>query len=83
VADQVMIIFAGTRGHLDKVPVKEVLQWEKEFLTFMTDQKPEVRQKIVDTLDLDEGTSQALSASIVEFQQQYAEKHSKRETVKV
>jgi F-type H+-transporting ATPase subunit alpha len=83
VADQVMIIFAGTRGHLDKVPVKEVLQWEKEFLTFMTDQKPEVRQKIVDTLDLDEGTSQALSASIVEFQQQYAERHTKRETVTV
>ena len=32
VVDQVLIIYAGTRGHLDKVPRNEVAAWEKEFL---------------------------------------------------
>ena len=42
VVDQVLIIYAGTRGHLDKVPVDEVPAWEKSSSTFMHDQKPEV-----------------------------------------
>src|SRR5439155_13330340 len=28
VADQVMVIYAGTKGYLDKVPVKQVAAWE-------------------------------------------------------
>ena len=35
VIDQVMVIYAGTKGYLDKVPVKEVLAWEEQFLRFM------------------------------------------------
>ncbi len=35
VVDQVLSIYAGTQGHLDKVPRNEVAAWEKEFLTFM------------------------------------------------
>jgi F-type H+-transporting ATPase subunit alpha len=72
VVDQVLIIFAGTRGHLDKIPVKEVAAWEKQFLTFMKDQKPEIRNKIEETKDLDEATMNAIAAAIGEFQQQYA-----------
>src|SRR5438046_7971891 len=30
VVDQVLIIFAGTRGHLDKIPRTEVAAWEKQ-----------------------------------------------------
>src|SRR6187431_2053739 len=42
VIDQVLMIYAGTRGHLDKVPAKEVQAWEKAFLTFIHDQKQEI-----------------------------------------
>ena len=67
VIDQVLIIYAGTRGYLDKVPVNEVPQWEKQFLTFMRDQKPEIRQKIEETQGSgrrhDEGHSRPRSAS--------------------
>jgi F-type H+-transporting ATPase subunit alpha len=72
VVDQVLIIFAGTRGHLDKIPVKEVAQWEKRFLTFMKDQKPEIRQKIQETGDFDEATMTAVTSAIGEFQAQFA-----------
>ncbi len=39
VIDQVMSIFAGTRGYLDEVPVEQVARWELEFLEFMHDRK--------------------------------------------
>ena len=42
VIDQVLMIYAGTRGHLDKIPAREVQAWEKQFLTFMHNQKPEI-----------------------------------------
>jgi F-type H+-transporting ATPase subunit alpha len=74
VIDQVFIIFAGTRGFLDKVPIKEVAAWEKGFLTFMRDQKPEIRQKIEETKDLDDATIAAMTAAIGEFQKQYQSK---------
>jgi F-type H+-transporting ATPase subunit alpha len=71
VIDQVLIIFAGTRGFLDKVPIKEVPLWEKKFLTFIRDQKPEIRQKIQESQDLDEASITAVTAAIGEFQKQY------------
>ncbi len=83
VIDQVLIIFAGTRGYLDKVPVAEVLQWEKQFLTFMRDQKSEIRQKIQESQDLDEATMQAVVESIGEFQKQYTSQQGAKGTARV
>src|SRR5690349_15921823 len=42
-ADQVMIIYAGTKGYLDKIPRNEVSGWESQFLTFMREQRADVR----------------------------------------
>ncbi len=42
IADQIMVIYAGTRGHLDKVPITDVRRWEEEFLSFMHDSKQDV-----------------------------------------
>ncbi len=42
VVDQIMVIFAGGAGHLDKVPVDQVSRWEEEFLTFIRDKKQDV-----------------------------------------
>jgi F-type H+-transporting ATPase subunit alpha len=72
VVDQVLIIFAGTRGHLDKIPISEVAAWEKQFLTFIRDQKSEIRDKIAQTKDLDDAAMAAITAAIGEFQKQYA-----------
>jgi len=83
VVDQVLIIYAGTRGFLDKVPVKEVPAWEKAFLTFMRDQKPEIRNKILETKDLDEAAMQNISKAIGEFQAQYASRRKEPALAKV
>jgi F-type H+/Na+-transporting ATPase subunit alpha len=74
VIDEVLSIYAGTRGHLDKVPRADVAVWEKEFLAFMREQKSEIRNKIVETKKLEDDTAAALEKAIAEFQAQYATK---------
>jgi F-type H+-transporting ATPase subunit alpha len=71
VVDEVLVIYAGTRGHLDKVAVNRVQEWEKTFLTFMKDQKPEIRQAIADSNDLSDDTIQQIEAALKEFNSQH------------
>jgi F-type H+/Na+-transporting ATPase subunit alpha len=42
VIDQVMVIYAGTKGYLSRVPIRQVLRWEKEFLRFVHEQASDV-----------------------------------------
>jgi F-type H+/Na+-transporting ATPase subunit alpha len=89
VIDQVLIIFAGTRGHLDTVPVGEVQEWEKQFLTYMKNQKSEVRNALAEKQDLTDDITKKIESSIKEFHAQYAAGKTKaaesrtRETVSV
>jgi len=46
VIDQVMIIYAGTKGFLDDVPIREVATWEEQFLRFIREQRGEVRKTL-------------------------------------
>jgi F-type H+-transporting ATPase subunit alpha len=71
VVDEVLVIFAGTRGHLDRVPVNRVQEWEDKFLTFMRDQKSEVRKAINDTKDLSDDIIRQIESSIAEFNSQH------------
>jgi F-type H+/Na+-transporting ATPase subunit alpha len=74
VVDQVLVIFAGTRGFLDKVPVEQVQEWEQEFLKFMTDQKPEVRNELAEKKDIDDALTAKIRAAIEEFGTQFAQR---------
>jgi len=64
---QVMIIFAGVNGYLDKVPVERVREWETGFHRFMETQHPEVGQAIRRDLRITEETEKALRAAIEEY----------------
>ena len=70
--DQVLSIFAGTRGHLDDVKREEVADWEKGFLTFVRDQVPDLREKIDQTKELDAESERQLQAAIAEYKRQRA-----------
>jgi F-type H+-transporting ATPase subunit alpha len=89
VVDQVLIIYAGTRGHLDRVPAKEVAAWEKGFLEFMLNQKPEIRDELAAKKDITDDLIKKIEVSIAEFQGQYtagktvAAKKKEREVVAV
>jgi F-type H+-transporting ATPase subunit alpha len=79
VVDQVMSIYAGTRGHLDSVKREEVADWEKGFLTFVRDQVPELRKRIDETKELDAESERQLEAAIAEFKRQRAAVAAKEE----
>ena len=72
VTDQVLSIFAGTRGHLDKIPAKEVHAWEEGFLKFIHEQRKNIWQKINDSRQLDAETSDQLDEAVAAFQKIYA-----------
>jgi F-type H+-transporting ATPase subunit alpha len=49
VEEQVIVIYAGTRGWTDTVPVSEVRRFESELLAFMRSQHPDLLGHIKDT----------------------------------
>jgi F-type H+-transporting ATPase subunit alpha len=71
VSDQVMIIYAGTRGYLDKVPRNQVAAWEEQFLNFMREQKSEVRNALRKERKLSPALEEQLKAAIEAFQHQF------------
>lgn len=71
VADQVMIIFAGAKGFLDKVELKKVAEWETQFLRFMHEQKPETRAALLKDRKLTPAIEQQLNEAISVFQAQF------------
>ena len=71
VVDQVFSIYAGTKGHLDKVPIAEVARWEKEFLQFIHDQEHELWDGIEQTGELSDDTAAEIDKAIVSFTRQY------------
>jgi F-type H+/Na+-transporting ATPase subunit alpha len=70
VVDQILVIFAGTRGFLDKVPVERVQEWEAKFLTFISDQRSELRDEIAARKDLDESLIDKIKKAIAAFENQ-------------
>ena len=79
VVDEVLVIYAGTRGHLDKIPVSQVQQWEAKFIQFMKDQKSEIRETLSSTKDLTDELTQKVEGAIAEFQSQYKSTMTKAE----
>ncbi len=73
VTDQVLSLYAGTRGHLDGIDVSDVAEWEKGFLEFMQKKYDSIRQKITETQKLDDETIAELEAAIAEYQKDFAE----------
>ena len=64
VQEQVVVLFAGTRGHLDDVAVNHVRQYETELLDFMRSRHGALLNDIVATGKVDEDS---LSRAISDF----------------
>jgi len=83
VFDQILSIYAGTRGHLDKIPLDKVAEWETGFLTFMKEQRPDVRAKLVETKDISDDLAKQFEEAIAAYQKQFASKYDEVEGVPV
>jgi F-type H+/Na+-transporting ATPase subunit alpha len=66
-ADEVMVLYAGTRGMLDKVPVERVREWETAFRQFMSSQRPEVAQMLIEQGQISDEIEAKLRSAIEDF----------------
>jgi len=71
VVDQVLIIFAGTRGHLDDVPVREVARFEAALIKYVRDQYPEIIDELDRTKDLSNDLAERITKAIRDFKSQH------------
>lgn len=46
VIDQVLVVYAGTKGFLDSIPVKSIDAWEKEFLAWFHEKNGELWNRL-------------------------------------
>src|SRR5438093_4406561 len=67
IAQQVIVLFAGTNGYLDDVAVEEVQAFQKELLRFLSSSHPDVERAIAKDKAVSEQTEKALRSAIDEF----------------
>jgi F-type H+-transporting ATPase subunit alpha len=67
VAQQVFLIFAGTQGFLDDIPVEVLRKFDREFLKFIRGQKQDLITEIADKKTLDESLKKKMSEAVEEF----------------
>jgi F-type H+/Na+-transporting ATPase subunit alpha len=69
VTDQVIVIYAGTRGFLDPVPVARVAEWEKAFLEFVHAGKQDFWQRLSKTGQMTNEIEAQLEKILREFEE--------------
>lgn len=67
VGDEFLIIYAGTHGYIDGVPLNRIAEWEKEFLKFMSASFPSIGRNIEQTGDLTPEIETDLQKAIEKF----------------
>jgi len=71
VLDQIMIIYAGNSGALDKVDKRKVKNWEDQFTKFMKEQKPDVRALLAKEKKMTDEVIKKLDEAIAAFGPQF------------
>ena len=71
VVDQIMIIYAGNTGGLDDVDRRKVRAWESQFLKFMKEQVPEVRNQLAKEKKISDDLAKKLNDAIATFRPQF------------
>ena len=70
--EQTVVIFAGTNGYLDSIPVNQVVEYEAELLSFMHANHEDALTEIRDTKDLGDGAKAKVKAALDAFGKQFA-----------
>jgi F-type H+-transporting ATPase subunit alpha len=64
---QVIVVWAGTSGHLDDVPVEDISRFEAEFLDYLQQSHSGIYDTIRETGELSDDTATALKDAIEQF----------------
>ena len=71
VDQQILVIFAGTNGYVDDVPVPEVKKFEEELLRFITSKYQSLLTDISTKKQLDDDLKARIKAAIEEFKKTF------------
>jgi len=67
VEDQVLVIYAATNGYLDEIPVDAIGRYEKELLSYVKGEKPDVLKTILEKKKLDDDVKKKLNEALDAF----------------
>ena len=70
--EQVVVIYAGTRGYLDKVELKEVTRYEKELLAHIRGAKADLLKKIREEKALTDDIEAEIKKTLDDFTAKFA-----------
>ena len=76
VEKQVMIIFAGTNGYLDDLPVSQCRDFEHELYDHLDRQQDGVLAKIREQKALDDELTEEIKSTLGEFKERFVSRHS-------
>ena len=62
-----MILFAGVNGYLDQVSIEQVQTYEKQFLSYMATQHPDIGHTIMRDKAISQETKDQLQEALVQF----------------
>ncbi|MBU6376067.1 MAG: F0F1 ATP synthase subunit alpha, partial [Bdellovibrionales bacterium] len=67
VEKQIVIIYAGTHGHLDLVPANKLKSYEDELFAFLEKKHPEILKTIVTSGKIEDSLRGQLDGALKEF----------------
>jgi F-type H+-transporting ATPase subunit alpha len=70
VEKQVIVLFAGTAGHLDDIPVANILKFEENFIKYIETNKPEILKEIKDKKEISDDLKKTLVEIIDKFKKE-------------
>jgi len=73
---QVAIIFAGTNGYLDNIPIAALRAFETELYTFIENRYPQLFQTIAEKKQLDDALKAVLTEAVKAFAVEFAARKS-------
>ena len=65
--DQVIVLFAGTQGYLDDIPVESIKKFEEEFIKFIRATKDDIRSELAEKKEIDDDLKAKLGQTIEDF----------------
>ena len=66
-SDQVIVLFAGTNGYADQVPVGSMAQWQTDLLKFMEASYPEIGRDITEKKQITDSTRSSMAKVLDAF----------------
>lgn len=71
VARQVMIIWAGSEGHLDDIETEDILRFQDGFLAFCDEKYPDVEHTLAQELKISDKTKEELTKAVEQFKSNF------------